>query len=190
MSDTYRLAVIVASNREGRFAPTVARWFGAQAADRADIQQIDEIDLHDIDVPARLGAQGWEAMADFTRRIGEADGVVVITPEYNHSYPATLKQAIDFVRDEWYAKPIAFVSYGGVSGGLRAVEHLRGVFAELHATTIRESVSLHGYPNLFDDSGELHDAEPVNMAAKVLLDTLGWWALALKDARAARPYVA
>jgi hypothetical protein len=76
--------------------------------------------------------------------IDAADAFVVVTPEYNHSYPASLKHAIDMAHGEWNTKPVAFVSYGGISGGLRAVEALRLVFAELHATTIRDTVSFHG----------------------------------------------
>ena len=75
------------------------------------------------------------------QRLGQADAFVIVTPEYNHGYPAPLKALIDSSGAEWHAKPVAFVSYGGVSGGLRAVEQLRLVFAELHAVTIRDSVS-------------------------------------------------
>ena len=106
-----------------------------------------------------------------------------MTPEYNHSYPASLKQAIDVLNAPWRRKPVAFVSYGGMSGGLRAVEHLRGVFAELHATTIRETVSLHRHPLLFDEAGDLIDPAGPAAAAKVMLDDLVWWAAALRTAR-------
>jgi NAD(P)H-dependent FMN reductase len=66
-----------------------------------------------------------EAVSALCRRIDAADAFVVVTPEYNHSYPASLKHAIDMAYGEWNAKPVAFVSYGGISGGLRAVEALR-----------------------------------------------------------------
>jgi NAD(P)H-dependent FMN reductase len=79
---------------------------------------------------------------------------VVVTPEYNHGYTAALKQLIDAVKAEWVAKPVGFVSYGGVSGGLRAVEQLRLVFAELHAVTIRDGVSFAMAWNRFDEAGE------------------------------------
>lgn len=111
-----------------------------------------------------------------------------MTPEYNHSYPASLKNVIDWHNAQWHAKPVAFVAYGGLSGGLRAVEHLRQVFAELHATTIRDTVSFHGAWSQFDEDGSPKDPEGVNAAAKMLLDQLGWWAQALREARTARPY--
>jgi NAD(P)H-dependent FMN reductase len=115
---------------------------------------------------------------------------VVVTPEYNHSFPASLKNAIDWHFTQWQAKPVGFVSYGGVAGGLRAVEHLRLVFAELHAMTVRGTVSFHMAPERFDANGEPREPEGCNRAAKAMLDQLVWWARALRTARAARPYAA
>ena len=129
-------------------------------------------------------------MRAFAARIGAADAFVIITPEYNHSYPAPLKLAIDSVYPEWQAKPVAFVSYGGYAAGLRAVEPLRCVFAELHATTIRETVSFYLAPQQFTDTGEPIDRPNVDAAATRLLDQLGWWARALRHARADTPYPA
>lgn len=77
-----------------------------------------------------------------------------------------------------------------MAGGLRSVEHLRGVFAELHAVTIRETVSFHNVWNQFDSDGAPKDPSAVNAAAKVMLDQLTWWAIALRDARAKYPYSA
>lgn len=183
----YRLAVIVGSNREGRFGHNVAAWFVEQAGRRVDVV-VDEIDIDAFDLPARYGSAGQAALAGFTDRLGAADAFVVVTPEYNHSYPAALKQAIDFANAEWHAKPVGFVSYGGVSGGVRAVEHLRGVFAELRAVTVREAVSFHRAWEQFDEAGRPKDAGAVNGAARVLLDELAWWARALKPARTEVPY--
>jgi NAD(P)H-dependent FMN reductase len=185
----YRLAVIVGSTREGRFGHNIAAWFAGQASQRDDVD-VDVVDLDDHDIHSRFGPAGRAALAGFNERLDGADAFVVVTPEYNHSYPAALKQAIDFAKTEWQAKPVGFVSYGGVSGGLRAVEHLRGVFAELHAMTLRDTVSLHNYPQLFDADGTLIDPELVNVAAKKLLDSLAWWALALRKARYEHPYTA
>ena len=128
------------------------------------------------------------AVEAYLGRLARADGFVVVTPEYNHGYPASLKQAIDLAHHEWRAKPVAFVSYGGMSGGLRAVEQLRQVFAELHATTVRDTVSFHMAHAAFDASGQPVDATGPAAAAKTLLDQLAWWAAALRDARTARPY--
>ncbi|WP_030227041.1 NADPH-dependent FMN reductase [Actinoalloteichus caeruleus] len=175
----YRLAVLMGSVREGRFCPTVTRWFVGQAVNRSDIATVDVID------PAELNLEDEE----FAKRIEAADAIVVVTPEYNHGYPGALKSAIDSLFAEWQTKPVGFVSYGGISGGLRAVEQLRAVFAELHAVTIRETVSFHGADARFDAKGNPLDADRVNRAASALLNQLGWWAETLRDGRAARAYV-
>lgn len=167
-----RTAVIIGSTRPGRFGPTVAAWIAAEIGQRDELRA-DVVDLAEPE--------------DLTARLAEADAFVVVTPEYNHSYPGPLKAMIDGHFHEWRVKPIAFVSYGGISGGLRAVEHLRPVFAELHATTIRDTVSFHGGRACFGEDGLPLDAAS-GVAAKVMLDRLTWWAATLREARAARPY--
>ncbi|MFF5263757.1 NADPH-dependent FMN reductase [Actinomadura viridis] len=191
MSDTSPLhvAIIIGSTRAGRFGPVVATWFTGHAARRADMTT-DVIDLRDTRLPDTLVDEGDdvpEPVRALAPRLAAADAFVVVTAEYNHSFPAPLKTAIDWFVDEWRAKPVGFVSYGGVSGGLRAVEQLRLVFSELHATTVRDTVSFHGCWEKFDD-GRPVDTAGADAAAKGLLDQLAWWALALRDARTARPY--
>ncbi|MBW8481798.1 NADPH-dependent FMN reductase [Actinomadura parmotrematis] len=180
-----KLAVIVGSARAGRFGPTVADWFVAQARTRADMD-VRVVDVADTVLPHSLGAPTApaheDAVRDATAALGEADAFAVITPEYNHSYPGALKNLIDSHFTQWQAKPVGFVSYGGMSGGLRAVEHLRAVFAELHATTVRDTVSLHD-PWEWAEQDAGRDA-----AAKAVLDQLAWWGTALRAARLARPY--
>jgi hypothetical protein len=90
------------------------------------------------------------------------------------------KSAIDGVGAQWRGKPVAFVSYGGLSGGLRAVEALRVVFAELHTVTVRDTVSFHGAHQRFDAGGSPHDAVGPSAAASVLLDQMVWWGRALR----------
>jgi NAD(P)H-dependent FMN reductase len=182
-----RVAVITGSTREGRFAPTVATWFAEQAGQRDDMV-IDLVDTADAPPPSRLGAPAPDGFAETTRKLRDADAFVVIACEYNHSFPGTLKNLIDSHFHEWRAKPVAFVSYGGVSGGLRSVEHLRGVFAELHAVTMRDSVSFHAPWNWFGEDGRPTDPDGAGAAAKGMLDQLAWWGHALRDARSARPY--
>ncbi|MFC9997049.1 NADPH-dependent FMN reductase [Nocardia sp. NPDC127526] len=181
-----RLAVIVASTRDGRFGPTVANWFTARATEHAGFQ-LDVIDVADHPLPAVLSAHPDPAFHPLRERLGAADAVVVVTPEYNHSYPASLKTLIDWHYEEWRLKPIGFVSYGGMAGGLRAVEHLRQVFAELHAVTVRDTVSFHVAWDRFDNDGNALDPDSA-IAAKTMLDQLLWWAYTLRNGRAARPY--
>ncbi|HEX2313980.1 MAG TPA: NAD(P)H-dependent oxidoreductase [Thermomonospora sp.] len=183
-----RLAVIVGSARRERLAPQVAGWFTGQLAQRADMAA-DVIDLLDTPLPASLDPDAPEVAA-YRPRIAAADAYVMVVPEYNHSFPGVLKTAIDSCTTEWRAKPVGFVSYGlSRSGGLRAVEQLRQVMAELHAVGVRDTVCFPGVLDQFDADGSFpRDAEGAATAVKVMLDQLAWWALALREAKARRPY--
>jgi NAD(P)H-dependent FMN reductase len=186
MSDTIAIGLIYGSTRKGRFCDTVARW----AAD--EIRAQGHYTVHIID-PAEINTGGRDEQGGsptLWERMALCDAFVVVTPEYNHGYPAALKMLIDSVGAEWHAKPVAFVSYGGISGGIRAVEQLRLVFAELHAVTIRDSVSFASAWELFDADGKLRQPERAQRSMATMLGRLRWWAIALRDARAATPYAA
>lgn len=178
------VTVVIGSTREGRIGPVPARWIAERARARPDLA-VSVVDLRAADLPAVMPAGPHPAVSRWAEQVGAADALVVVTPEYNHSFPAPLKQAIDLVGREWRAKPVALVSYGGLSGGLRATEHLRQVFAEVGATTIRDTVSFHGGGACFDAEGVPHDRAGTDAAAAVMLDQLTWWAHALRTARTA-----
>ncbi|MFE6283607.1 NADPH-dependent FMN reductase [Streptomyces sp. NPDC057877] len=186
---TLDITLIIGSNRHGRFGPVVADWLLEHIRHRDDLG-VRVVDLADTDLPTSLARtpEAVDALAGVTPKLSAADAFVVLTPEYNHSFPAALKNLIDWHYTEWRAKPVALVSYGGVSGGLRAVEHLRQVFAELHAVTVRDTVSFHNAGASFDDRGRPKDATGPDAAAKTMLDQLVWWGTALKEARERRPY--
>jgi NAD(P)H-dependent FMN reductase len=184
-----KLAIITGSTRENRFGPVVEGWFARQVARRDDLE-VDRIDLAEAALPATLTRVVPPQVRTLQARLSEADAFVVVTPEYNHGYPAPLKVAIDWFKREWQTRPVGFVSYGGRSGGIRAVEQLRQVFAELHATTVRDAVSIHNAWNEFDEEGRPRDEEGMAKAADALLDQLVWWGLGLREARTKRPYVA
>ncbi|MEU9706604.1 NAD(P)H-dependent oxidoreductase [Streptomyces sp. NPDC047981] len=190
-STPLKLAVIVASNREGRFAPVLAEWFRGRLAEHTDFS-VDFVDLADVELPTALSHHPAAAvraeLAKVSPVLDAADAFVVLTPEFNHSFPASLKSLIDWHFGEWQAKPVGFVSYGGMSGGLRAVEQLRLVFAEMHAVTIRDTVSFHNAHGEFDEAGRHRDSAGPDAAAKAMLDQLAWWAHALRDAKTTRPY--
>lgn len=191
MSTPLRVLVVVGSIRDGRFGPTVANWFTRQAEQHSGLE-IDHLDLAEHPLPLRLtqtpAAETAAVFAALTVRFAKADAIVLVTPEYNHSYPASLKNLIDWTSEQWRAKPVAFVSYGGLAGGLRSVEALRVVLGELHTATLRDVVSFHNASTLFDADGELKQPEAATGAAKVLLDRLIWWGQALRTARELRPY--
>jgi NAD(P)H-dependent FMN reductase len=175
MTGLIKVGLIYGSTRAGRFCDRVAQWAGQRAAKAGfEVVAIDPAKHTDT--------------AELQRHVGACDAFVVVTPEYNHGYPAPLKALIDSVGEEWQAKPVAFVSYGGVSGGLRAVEQLRLVFAELHAVTVRDSVSFAGAWEQFDSSGELIEPERAERSMATMLTRLRWWAQALSSARAQLPY--
>jgi NAD(P)H-dependent FMN reductase len=170
------LAVILASVRDGRFGPVIASWLLRQ------VQADGYFNPVLIDLAETLPDTA------FAQAVYDAAAIVIVTPEYNHSFPGQLKVAIDGLGPEWRAKPVGFVSYGGLSGGLRSVEALRLVLAELDAVPVRNTVSLHSAAALFDEHGELIDPDPAGDALLALLDALAWWSAALRDALKARPF--
>jgi NAD(P)H-dependent FMN reductase len=183
-----RVAVIIGSTRESRTGGVIGHWFVTEAGRRDDMEPTT-IDLVDFDFPARYPDLATPQMRRFTGLIGQADAFVVVTPEYNRSFPASLKQAIDYAYDEWQAKPVGFVSYGSGSDGVYAVEQLRTVFTELHTVVVRDSVRFNLLDDGFGGDGNPVAADSARQAAKTMLDQLDWWGRALRDARAARPYV-
>lgn len=185
LEESMRLAILCGSVREGRFGHTVANWIARHARARGGFE-VDLIDLAELAIPNDMSRNA--DVEAFSRRVDEADAFVVLSPEYNHSFSGPLKTAIDALKHEWKAKPVGFVAYGGMSGGLRAVEALRVVFAELHAVTIRDTVSFHVARTRFDEEGNPVEADAVALAADTMLNELLWFAHALKTARERYPY--
>ncbi|WP_405979815.1 NADPH-dependent FMN reductase [Streptomyces sp. NBC_00158] len=197
LDEPLRVAVVIGSVREGRRGPAVTDWFLGSAAAHHSGLEFDVVDLADVPLPLAMPDWGGSpdpaaaaALAEVSPRLAAADAFVFVTPEYNHSFPAVLKNLIDWHRRQWHAKPVGFVSYGGAGGGLRAVEQLRLVFAELHAVSVRDSVSLHGPWSGLGQDGAPRDGVVTESAAKNMLDQLDWWGRALRTARADRPYEA
>ncbi|WP_309096164.1 NAD(P)H-dependent oxidoreductase, partial [Streptomyces sp.] len=157
-TDTLRVTLVIGSNRHGRFGPVVADWLLDRLRGRDDLVA-EVVDVADAELPTSLEPtpEATAVLSGITPKLARADAFVVLTPEYNHSFPAGLKNLVDWHYGEWRAKPVALVSYGGLAGGLRAAEHLRQVFAELHAVTVRDTVSFHNAGASFDDHGTLRD---------------------------------
>jgi NAD(P)H-dependent FMN reductase len=181
------LSLIYGSTRDGRLCDTVVHWTAGQIERRGGFA-VDAVDPGHPDVERAIAGRDDAARVALRRRIGRAEAFVVVTPEYNHSFPAPLKALIDATGAGWQAKPVAFVSYGGISGGLRAVEHLRHVLAELHAVGIRDGVSFANAWDRFDGDGRLIEPASAEEAAARMLGRLSWWAGALSRARAAHDY--
>jgi NAD(P)H-dependent FMN reductase len=195
MSETSRLVILIGSVRDGRFGPVVAEWVAERAREHGGFE-VEVVDLGDVDLPLALPAESPKfagdtyprpkGMAELTARLDAADAFVLVTPEYNHSYPASLKAAIDWHFTQWTAKPVAFVSYGGAAGGRHAVLHLENVLTELHAVTIRDGLAFPNYFVNFDDGRPLDTQAAVY--AKAMFEQLAWWATALRRARADAAY--
>lgn len=186
MSDnTIHLGIIYGSARQGRFCDTIVRWVLSHLSHDKEFT-LDTFDPRELNLPYDMPSDTTSTEA-YKKRLAACDAFIVVTPEYNHGYPAPLKVMIDAAREEWQRKPVAFVSYGGISGGLRAVEQLRQVFAELHSVGLRDSVSFANPWNLFDSTGDLKDPEEIVSNFKYMLGHLKWWGYALMQARNSTP---
>jgi NAD(P)H-dependent FMN reductase len=187
------ISVIVGSTREGRFSEKPAQWFLRQLQKRAGVQA-RLLDLRDFpmpffDQPATPGMPGrapfkHEVVQRWTAAIGQSDGFVFVTPEYNYGTSAVLKNAIDWVYPEWNRKAAAFVSYGSAMG-TRAVQQLREALIELQAAPIRTSVHIPVATLWAHYTGGNVEAGLAELEAKAeaMIDDLLWWTEALKTAR-------
>lgn len=187
MNRSPHILVIFGSTRQGRQGEKVIRWLMSRLNTRADAT-VEMVDLRDLalpffDAPAgpaygsvMAAAQGWAECVD------DADGFVFVTPEYNHGYPAPLKNALDHLYHQWGHKPAAIVNYGAAAGGYRAAEQLRQVLVELKTVPVREQVGIPAVWAAFDEAGEPREAA-LDGALDALVAELLWWANALIPAR-------
>lgn len=190
-----KIAVIIGSTRKTRFADKPAAWLMEQVAKRDDMA-FELVDLRDYELPFfdEMASNFWMPSSDpkavaWQNKVGEYDGYIVLTPEYNHSIPAVLKNALDQAFKEWNHKPMAAVGYGGV-GAARAIEHLRGIAVELHMVPTRFAVHLGGgefmkVSPLGQNADMAEVDEVLQPSLNALLDELAWWANATMVARSA-----
>jgi len=187
------ISVIVGSTREGRFSERPARWILQQLTKRDDIDA-RLLDLRDFpmpffDQPATPAMPGraafkHEVVQKWTAAIGQSDGFIFVTPEYNYGPAAVLKNAIDWVYPEWHRKAACFVSYGSAMG-VRSVQQLRQTLTEIQVAPIRSSVhipvaTLWAHYTGGDVEAGLAELEA---PAEAMIDDLLWWTAALKTAR-------
>lgn len=183
------IKIIAGSTRPGRFNMQPAAWLKALAEKQEGITvslvDLAEVGLpmYDETVPASMNQYEHEHTKKWAEIIGEADGFIFVTPEYNHSYSAALKNALDYLYAEWNYKPVSFVSYGSGAGGARAVEHLRGIAGELKMYDLREQLVLSNYWERLNDRGEYQFSETEEETAKKILSDLAFWSKQMKGAR-------
>lgn len=191
---TTRIAVITGSTRPGRRGALLSDWAVTIAADNPAVAagqvEVEHVDLAEVGLPlldeamppimgqyANPHTQRWAATVD------SFDGFVFVVPEYNHSFPASLKNAIDFLYAEWNNKAAGFVGYGP-AGGIRAVEQLRLVLAEVKVAGVRDQVVInkHEYGELFYQ-GVWNPTAETDAAFNLMLDETVAWAKALTSIR-------
>jgi NAD(P)H-dependent FMN reductase len=182
-----KIAIILGSTRPGRNGEAVAKWVYGIAAKRADaeFELVDvksfNLPLLDEPIPPSMGKYSNDHTKAWSAKIDSFDAFVFVTGEYNHTVPGALKNAIDFLYREWNNKAAGFVSYGS-AGGVRAVEHLRGIMAELQIADVRAQVML----SLFNDFENYSRFKPASMhegSLNTMLDQVIAWGTALKTVR-------
>jgi NAD(P)H-dependent FMN reductase len=191
-----KLLIIIGSTRPTRAADLVLPWLTRAAKEHGGFD-VEVADLRDWPLPiftehsGTIGDINDPTYSDplvkaWNNKVKEHDAFIIVTPEYNHSVPGGLKNAIDSV---WLSfgfrnKPVAFVGYsGGVGGGIRAIEHLNHVFVETESVPLRNTVVIPQVQDAFDEAGE--PVSPMTrVATSVMLDDLAWWSAALDKARA------
>jgi NAD(P)H-dependent FMN reductase len=183
------LTIIVGSTRPGRAGAPIAQWFAARAKDHGgfDVTVVDlaELGLPLLDEPnhPRLGQYTQQHTKDWSAIVDAADAFVIVTPEYNYGYPASVKNAIDYLHREWQYKPVGFVSYGGVAAGTRAVQQLKQVVTTLRMLPVTDSVSIPFYNQFLGPDGVFQPNAVLEQAADAMLDELVRTEAALRPLR-------
>lgn len=184
-----KTGVILGSTREGRLGEMVAKWIAAKAATRSELQ-VELLDLKSYPLapypypnPPKVFEKSYpdEAARNWVAKVNEQDAFIIVTPEYNHGYPAALKNALDHVYAGWNEKAVAFCAYGGLSGGIRAVQQLRQVVIELQMAPVRDEVVIPFIGRAFKDGKPLD--EVMEKRADAMLDSFTWWAKVLSEGR-------
>ena len=187
-----RIGIVIGSTREGRFGEKPAQWIHEIAKQRTDLA-FELIDLRDHPLPffnepmqPRLGPVNNEAARRWAGKLATLDGLIMVTPEYNHGPGAVLKNALDYAYTEFVRKPIGFVGYGG-AGAARAIEQLRLIAIALQMAPVANAVHIGmvEFLGIWQQGKAFDDFPHLAQAATGLLDDMAWWAKALKAAREA-----
>jgi NAD(P)H-dependent FMN reductase len=181
--------VIIASTRPGRVGLPVGQWFEAQAVAHGgfdvEVADLAELKLPLMDEPnhPRLHTYTHQHTRDWSARVDASDAFVFVMPEYNHGYTAPVKNAIDYLHNEWFYKPVGLVSYGGVAGGTRAVQMIKPVLAVLRMVPVGSAVVIPFAGRLVNDDGQIGANETMEQAAAAMLDELQRVEAALRTLR-------
>lgn len=184
-----KLGVIIASTRPGRVGLPVGNWIIEAARSHGGFE-VEVLDLAEINLPLmdepnhpRLQQYTHAHTIAWSERIDALDAFVIVMPEYNYGYSAPLKNALDYLFKEWAYKPAGLVSYGGISGGLRAAQMIKQVMSALKLVPVMEAVALPFVAQHIDDEGVFQPTESLNPQAKAMFGELQRWSSALKPLR-------
>ena len=173
-----KLLIIIASTRPGRIGVPVANWF-MELAGAHDGFELELVDLYELDLPLldepnhpRLRQYTKEHTKAWSETVDSADAVVFVTAEYNHSYTAALKNAIDYLHHEWHHKPLGFASYGGVAAGTRAMQALKPAAIALALVPVVAAVNIPFVQQFRADDGTIVGNDVMVEAASAMLDEL------------------
>ncbi len=184
-----KVKIIIASTRPGRKGPSVGSWIYEITSKQRDME-VEVLDLAIINLPfldepkhPRFKEYTHEHTKKWSAIIEEADAFIIVTPEYNYGYPAALKNALDFLYQEWNYKPVAFVSYGGIAAGTRAVQQLKQVVTAQKMMPIAESVNIPFFTKHIDESGKFNGNDILRKSAEDMLTELSKWSETLSTMR-------
>lgn len=173
------LKIIVASTRPGRIGHTIGRWIEADARACGGFDEVELVDLREVDLPfmnepnhPRLAQYTYQHTMDWSATVAQADAFVFVMPEYNYGYNAELKNAIDYLHNEWHYKPVGLVSYGGVSAGTRAAQMIKQVVTTLKMTPLPEAVSIPFATQFLHTDGTIVPNDVMSGSAKAMFDEL------------------
>lgn len=185
----YNLKIITASTRPGRKGPALAEWIFETSKKHTEFS-VALLDLAVINLPfldepnhPRLQKYEKEHTKKWSAAIAEADAFIFVLPEYNFSYPATLKNAIDFLYKEWNYKPVGIVSYGGIAGGTRSMQAIKQVINAVKMVAMVEAVNVPLFTKHIDEQNKFNADEPIQKSAEGMLKELLKWTESLKGMR-------
>jgi NAD(P)H-dependent FMN reductase len=184
------LQIIIASTRPGRVGPAVAAWFHDRALKAGDFE-VELIDLAEVNLPMfdepkhpRFGEYVHQHTKDWSATIRRGDAFVFVIPEYNYGYNAAIKNAIDYLNQEWQYKPLGFVTYGGVAAGTRAMQMLKQVVGALKMVPMTDAVNIPFVQQFLDEQRVLQPNDIMESAATALIAELARWTSAMQSLRA------
>ena len=183
------LQIVIASTRPGRVGLPVATWFAERAREHGGFT-VEVVDLAKVDLPIfneprhpKLGKYEYQHTKDWSAIVARADAFVFVIPEYNHSFNAAIKNALDYLQAEWAHKAAGFVSYGGVAAGTRAMQMLKPVVSALRMVPVVDAVNIPFVGQFIGDDAVLHANPIMEGAATLMLDELVRWTAALEPLR-------